>query len=154
VDSHVHNVAKEVVRFGSTRSCEQRPRASCLCRCSATRCMSVPLGRSPPALRGRCALGQTRSGLGVWVARPRGSGASKAAAVLPCLEGTVRMLCAVFVHWGGRQLSSAPRCALGQAGLAVWFVRLRGSGAAKTAGSAALLAAARRRLGAGAGKGG
>jgi hypothetical protein len=30
--------------------------------------MSVPLGRPPPALRGRCALGQTRSGLrpGSW----------------------------------------------------------------------------------------
>jgi hypothetical protein len=27
-----------------------------------------------------------------------------------CLEGTVRMLCAVCVHWGGRQLSSAPVC--------------------------------------------
>jgi hypothetical protein len=45
--------------------------------------MPAPLGIPPPALRGRCALGQTRSGLGVWVARPRGSGASKAAGVLP-----------------------------------------------------------------------
>jgi hypothetical protein len=73
--------------FGNTRPNEQRPRDSCLCRCSAMRFMSVSLGWSPaPALRGRCALGQTRSGLGVWVVRPRGSGASKAAGVLPFLR--------------------------------------------------------------------
>jgi hypothetical protein len=61
--------------------------------------MSVPLlghairvctlGWPPPALlRGRraLALGQTRSGLGVWVASPRGIGASKAAGVPPFLR--------------------------------------------------------------------
>jgi hypothetical protein len=42
------------------------------------------------------------------------------------------------------------RCALGAgAGLAVWFVGPRMSGAAETAGGAPLLAAARRRLGGG-----
>jgi hypothetical protein len=54
-------------------------------------------------------------------------------------------------HWGDRLLCSASRrCALGQTrpGLAVWrFGGPRGSGAAKTAGSAPFLAAARRRLG-------
>jgi hypothetical protein len=65
---------------------EQRLRGSCPCRCSAACFVSVLLGWPPPALRGRCALGQTRSGLGVRVARTRGSGASKAAGVLPFLR--------------------------------------------------------------------
>jgi hypothetical protein len=38
-------------RFRSYPVSEQRPRGSCLCRCSATRFVSVPLGWSPPAGR-------------------------------------------------------------------------------------------------------
>jgi hypothetical protein len=56
-----------------------RPRASL---------MSVPLVRSPPVLRARCALDQTRSGLefGSPGARPRESGASKADSIPPFLR--------------------------------------------------------------------
>jgi hypothetical protein len=77
--------------FGSTWPCGQRPRAPSLCRCSATRFMSVPLGRPPPSCApGRFVLGQTRSGLGVWVASPRGSGASKAAGISSLLATAQR----------------------------------------------------------------
>jgi hypothetical protein len=67
--------------FGSTRSYE---------RAAATRFMSVPLGEVASCAPGRFALGQTRSGLGVWVASPRGSGASKAAGASPFLETAQR----------------------------------------------------------------
>jgi hypothetical protein len=54
-------------------------------------CSYLALERPPPALRGRrCALGQTRSALGIWVARPRGSGASKAAGIPPFLAAAQR----------------------------------------------------------------
>jgi hypothetical protein len=55
---------------------------------------------------------------------------------------------AIHVCATGAVATCAPRrCALGQARLAVWFVGPRRSGAAKTAGGAPLLAAARWRLG-------
>jgi hypothetical protein len=49
-------ISKEVMQH--TSLLRAAPRGSCLCRCrSATRPLSVPLRRPPPALRGRCALG-------------------------------------------------------------------------------------------------
>jgi hypothetical protein len=45
-------------------------------------CATGAVGSCAP---GQCALGQTRSGLRVWVARARGSGASNAAGVSPFL---------------------------------------------------------------------
>jgi hypothetical protein len=69
----------------------ERPRASCLFSLlghALHACTTGAVASTPPVLRGAgvCVGLRGRSGLGVWVARPRGGGASKAAGIPPFLR--------------------------------------------------------------------